>query len=126
MQRHMLASVFVALPLAARPRRRAGPRRPLGGLELAALDRTAEPVHRLLPVRLRRLDGEQSDPADRSRWGRFDELPGTQQQTLRTHPRDAAAPAATPTTKKIGDYYASCMDEAGIERRARAPLDPPT
>jgi endothelin-converting enzyme/putative endopeptidase len=31
--------------------------------------------------------------------------------------RDASA-------KKIGDYYATCMDEATIERRGASPLEP--
>ena len=36
----------------------------------------------------------------------------------------ARRPAATPTQQKIGDYFASCMDEAAIEKRGAAPLQP--
>ena len=61
-------------------------------------------------------------PADRPRWGRFDELDEKNQVILRRilegteAGRDASA-------KKIGDYYSSCMDEATIERNGARPLD---
>ncbi|PYQ50392.1 MAG: M13 family peptidase [Acidobacteria bacterium] len=65
-------------------------------------------------------------PADRSRYGRFDELAERNQATL----REILEKVATPDPKrnaidqKIGDYYASCMDEAAIENRGVAPLKP--
>ena len=33
-------------------------------------------------------------------------------------------PSATPSTQKIGDYYASCMDEKAIEAKGAEPLKP--
>ena len=38
-----------------------------------------------------------------------------------SRPRSKAR-SATPTTQKIGDYYASCMDEAAIEKKGLEPL----
>ena len=65
-------------------------------------------------------------PPDRARWGRLDELGERNQRTL----RGLLEKAATPDPKrgaidqKIGDYYASCMDEATIEAKGIAPLKP--
>jgi endothelin-converting enzyme/putative endopeptidase len=65
-------------------------------------------------------------PPDRSRWGRFDELSEYNRATLRgilekTSKQD---PKRNAIDQKIGDYYASCMDEAGIEAKGLAPLKP--
>ncbi len=80
-------------------------------------------VHRLLSVRLRRLDQEQPDSGRSSRGGaRFDELQERNNEILRKVLEEAAA-AKNPATQKIGDYYASCMDEAAIERKGVTPLD---
>ena len=62
-------------------------------------------------------------PADRSSWGRFDELQERNNETLRTI-LDAAAAGSDPGSKKIGDYYASCMDETAINAKGAAPLEP--
>jgi len=35
------------------------------------------------------------------------------------------APGRTPNQQKIGDYFAACMDEAAIEKAARAAGDEP-
>ena len=59
-------------------------------------------------------------PADRASWGRVRRAAGTQQRDAPRDPRIAAASgAADPASKKIGDYYASCMDETAIDARAR-------
>jgi endothelin-converting enzyme/putative endopeptidase len=62
-------------------------------------------------------------PADRARWGSFDELQERNDQILRRVLEGASA-GRDPAAKKIGDYYASCMDEDAIERRGITPLDP--
>jgi putative endopeptidase len=62
-------------------------------------------------------------PADRPRWGRFDELSEKNDEVLR-RVLEAATSGRDPAAKKIGDYYASCMDEQAIERSGAKPLDP--
>ena len=63
-------------------------------------------------------------PPDRSSWGTFAEL---RELTL-TRNRDlisaAAGAAAGTEARKVGDYYASYLDEAGIERLGTGPLQP--
>jgi putative endopeptidase len=63
-------------------------------------------------------------PADQSRWGRFTELEERNRETLRQILEEAAKPGAQrdSLTQKIGDYYAACMDTAGIDARGLAPL----
>src|SRR5947209_2280889 len=62
-------------------------------------------------------------PADRPRWGRFDELQEQNDAILRRVLETAAA-GRDPSAKKIGDYYATCMDEQAIERSGVKPLEP--
>ncbi|HEX4965487.1 MAG TPA: M13 family metallopeptidase, partial [Thermoanaerobaculia bacterium] len=65
-------------------------------------------------------------PADRPRWSRFDELQEHNQTVLRNILEKAAKPDSKrgAIDQKIGDYYASCMDEAAIEAQGIAPLKP--
>src|SRR4030095_4748872 len=66
-------------------------------------------------------------PAAYPSWGRFNELADKNQD----HLHEILEAAAKNTTakkgsneQKIGDYYASCMDEAAIESAGLTPLQP--
>lgn len=62
-------------------------------------------------------------PDDRSRWGMFDELRELSQVRTRTILDEAAADtAATGNRRKIGDFYASALDEAAIEAKGLMPI----
>ncbi|MCZ2079458.1 MAG: M13 family metallopeptidase [Bryobacterales bacterium] len=63
-------------------------------------------------------------PPDQARWGRFDELQERNRHTLRDILEKAAVPNAgrTAVEQKIGDYYASCIDENTIEQQGVKPL----
>ncbi len=64
-------------------------------------------------------------PADKSRWGRFNELAEYNQYVLRDILDQAEAPGEhSALQKKVGDYYAACMDEAAIEKKGITPLTP--
>ena len=64
-------------------------------------------------------------PAQYSRWSRFEELAERNRRQLREIlEAAAAAPARNPIEQKIGDYYASCMDEEAIEKAGLARLKP--
>jgi len=65
-------------------------------------------------------------PPDKSQIGTFTILDDTEQAQLRGLIEDAGKAAATssdPYQKKIGDLYASFMDEAGLEQQGIHPLD---
>ncbi len=64
-------------------------------------------------------------PPDKSRWGRFNELAEYNQYVLRDILDQTQAPGQhTAVQKKVGDYYAACMDEATIEKKGATPLIP--
>src|SRR5438270_1389767 len=65
-------------------------------------------------------------PPDRSTWGTggiLSELTAKRTADLIAETAKTAAPAGS-DARKIGDYYASFMDEAGIEAKGLAPLQP--
>lgn len=63
-------------------------------------------------------------PADRSEWGRFDELEERGESIIRgiLEKSSADSPSRTAVEQKIGDYYQSCMDESTIESAGTRPL----
>src|SRR5438552_11264754 len=63
-------------------------------------------------------------PAAYASWGRFNELSDRNQEQLRQILEDAGKSKAAKGTneQKIGDYYAACMDETGIESAGLSPL----
>jgi putative endopeptidase len=65
-------------------------------------------------------------PADQTRWGRFSELAERNRDVLHEILEQAreAKPTRSPLEAKVGDYYAACMDEPGIEKEGTAALKP--
>jgi len=65
-------------------------------------------------------------PPDRSIYGRFSELTDRNHAILRDTLEKTSAPdpGRTANQQKIGDYYASCMDESTIEKKGTAALQP--
>jgi putative endopeptidase len=62
-------------------------------------------------------------PPDQSAWGRFNELAERNRDKLHSI-LETASRKPTPETQKIGDYYASCMDELGIQAQGTNALVP--
>jgi putative endopeptidase len=70
-------------------------------------------------------------PASKTRWGSFDALAEESSQALKTLLEDASkAPAKAGDAgkadlmKRVGDYYASAMDSAAIEKQGYKPIKP--
>jgi len=63
-------------------------------------------------------------PADESVWGQFNELADRNRAILRNILEKASAtdPQRTAVEQKIGDFYASCMDEPTIDKLGTEPL----
>src|SRR5262245_992261 len=123
MRRLLAAFTFVALPLAAALGRAQTPAPSQSGLQLEAMDRTADPCVDFYQFACGTWVANNPIPADRSTWGRFDELQEHNNETLHTILENAAA-GGDARQKKIGDYYASCMDEVAINRKGTTPLEP--
>ena len=126
MRRILTAFIFVAFPLAAalgvtKPGLAQSSAGAAPAVELASLDRTADPCNDFYQFACGGWIAGHPIPADRSGWARFDELQDRNNELLHRILETAAA-KPTAETRKIGDYYGSCMDEAGIDARGTAPL----
>jgi endothelin-converting enzyme/putative endopeptidase len=126
MPRILTAFIFVALPLAsalsvARPGLAQPKPAATSTVDLAALDRTTDPCGDFYQFACGGWTASHPIPADRSIWSRFDELQERNDDMLRQLLESAAA-KPTAETRKIGDYYASCMDEPGIDAKGVMPL----
>lgn len=95
------------------------------GFDPAALDRSKNPCVNFYEFACGGWLAANPVPADRARWGRFDELGERNQATLREIlDAAAAAKAPDPIDAQIGTFYATCMDEAAVEKAGTAPLEP--
>ncbi|HEU0033427.1 MAG TPA: M13 family metallopeptidase [Kofleriaceae bacterium] len=64
-------------------------------------------------------------PPDRSSWGAIQIVNKANEEMLRDVLETAAKqPGNDPTLKKLGTYYAACMDEAAIEAAGTTPIQP--
>ncbi len=93
--------------------------------DLSALDKSADPCVDFYQYSCGGWMKNNPIPPDQPAWGRFNELAERNRAILREILEDAAkASSRTPNEQKIGDYYASCMDEDAIARKGVAVLKP--
>jgi len=126
LKRFVVAFAFVALPLAAalvRAQRPAPAKPSESGIDLVLLDRGADPCVDFYAYACGGWTKNEPIPPDRSAWGISERLQEQNETRLRRILEDAAK-GADAETKKIGDYYASCMDQPRIDARGAAPLEP--
>ena len=135
MKNHRLAlcAVFLlagAAPVFAQPQttgqaQRAAnqPRYGTFGVDLAARDTNVDPGDDFYRYSNGSWLATTEIPADRTNWSLWTVLSEDIEQQLRAIVTDAAA-SSDPAQRKVGDFYAAWMDEAGIEARGTAPLQP--
>lgn len=64
-------------------------------------------------------------PGSKTRWGSFDKLAEESSQALKDLLEEAAAnPGKNDLMKRVGDFYASAMDSAAIEKLGAQPVKP--
>ncbi len=93
--------------------------------DVKAMDTTADPCVDFYQYACGGWMNAHPLPPDRAVWGRFNEVADRNQEVLRQILEKAADTSRprTPDEQKIGDFYASCMDEAAIEAKGTKPLD---
>src|SRR5262249_43703867 len=97
-----------------------------GGFDVGALDRSVDPCADFDQFAGGRGGTATPTPADQSRWGQFSLLAERNRNIL--HDILEAAkdprPSRSALERQTGDYYAACMDEAGVEKLGTKPIEP--
>ena len=128
-----LALILVATPAFAKPAAKpaatksaAKPQLGTFGVDTAGMDRAVKPGDDFYKFANGNWDKTTEIPADKPSWGSFGILRDLSDKRTRTIIEGVAAAKSAPgsVSQKVGDYYASFMDEAGIEAKGLAPLQP--
>jgi len=96
------------------------------GIHPAHLDPTVKPCNDFFQYANGTWLKQNPIPADQTNWGAFNELRENNRTLLKgilEEARSAKAPRGS-ALQKVGDFYASGMDEAAIEKAGLAPLEP--
>ncbi len=96
---------------------------PSSGVDLSAIDKTADPCQNFYQYACGSWVKANPVPPQYSRWGRFNELQDRNQEVLRGILEDSAAHQdRSPIDQKIGAYYAACMDESAVDKAGYTPI----
>ncbi len=100
------------------------PDKPLQVLDPSAMDKSADPCVDFYQYACGSWIAHNPIPADQGVWGRFNELQEHNREVLHQILERASAPSPgrDPVTQKIGDFYASCMDEGKANAGGAKPL----
>ena len=96
------------------------------GVDLSGMDKSVKPGDSFYKFVNGTWERNTEIPADKSSWGGFGVLRDLSDQRTREIIEAAAKQKGAPGTnaQKVGDYYASFMDEAAIEARGTSVLKP--
>ncbi len=125
------AAAGEAAPPAPADAHAAAPRRPLAklpytpGLDLSAMDRTADPCVDFFAYACGSWAKRNPIPPDQAAWSVFAKLQEENEQFLWGLLEEAAGlpdGRRTAAQRRVGDYFAACLDEARVEAAGATPL----
>lgn len=113
------AMLVASAPTAAEDKPAAAP-----GFDISTLDRSVDPCTDFYHFACGGWIAANPIRPDEPRWGRFNELIERNQMVLRDILEKASreTPGRNPIDRMIGDHYAACMDEKGIEAKGTKPI----
>ena len=119
-----LGSICFCLSLANAQQPAAAKSEPV--LDVSSMDQTADPCVDFFQYSCGGWIKKNPIPADQSSWDTYSKMQDENTARLRAILDEAAAggPGRDAVTQKIGDYYASCMDEKTIDAAGIKPLQP--
>src|ERR1035441_1654318 len=116
--RILLILLMASLAMAQRPA-------PASGIDKAAMNTAVDPCTDFYQYACGTWNAGHPLPADRSRYGRFNELQDHNERISLDILQGAAAKQDRAGLEQtIGDFYASCMNTAAIARKGIEPLKP--
>ena len=121
-------ALHAALPASGEPplkKASSAPKASSPAFDPAGLDRTADPCEDFFRYSCGTWLKANPIPAEYPSWGRFNELQERNREVLHGILEKAAAKPGTDFAERaIGDFYASCMDEARAEKEGLTPVQP--
>ena len=89
------------------------------------LDKNVDPCNDFYAYACSKWQAQNPVPSDRPSWGRFNELQQRGEYIVRDILEKASVDrlGRSASEQKIGDYYASCMDEGAVEKAGTKPLE---
>jgi putative endopeptidase len=95
-------------------------------LDLSSMDKSVDPCVNLYEYACGGWRKKNPIPADQTGWSVYGKLYQDNLNFLRGILEQAASTTSgqDAVTQKVGDFYASCMDETGIEKRGVNPIQP--
>ncbi len=94
------------------------------GFDLTAIDKSIDPCVDFYHYACGNWIKTNAIPADKSRWGRFDQLQEHNYYVLRDILENVQSKPKSAIEVKVGNYYAACMNEAAVDKAGAAPIQP--